>query len=128
MVYNSSIGLEAALLGAAVLCAGKARYTQLPMVFLPDSAADYQRQAQAFLSAEGSLETPAEFKHNARRFLYYQLYKASLTFEKYLENTPRPGYVQLKPCGWQSLLPENSATMRKLVEGIIEGRQFLMDE
>ncbi len=40
MVYNSSIGLEATLLGAAVLCAGKARYTQYPTVFYPDSQKD----------------------------------------------------------------------------------------
>jgi hypothetical protein len=33
MVYNSTIGLEASLLGAAVLCGGRARYTQLPTVF-----------------------------------------------------------------------------------------------
>ncbi|MDP2777827.1 MAG: hypothetical protein Q8O48_09295, partial [Anaerolineales bacterium] len=35
MVYNSTIGLEASIMGAAVLCAGKARFTQYPTVFFP---------------------------------------------------------------------------------------------
>ncbi|MBK8428175.1 MAG: hypothetical protein IPL27_20415 [Lewinellaceae bacterium] len=33
MVYNSTIGLEASIMGAVVLCAGKARFTQYPTVF-----------------------------------------------------------------------------------------------
>ena len=35
MVYNSTVGLESSVLGKPVLCAGKARYTQIPTVFLP---------------------------------------------------------------------------------------------
>ena len=35
MVYNSSIGLEATLMERAVLCGGKARYTQIPDRILP---------------------------------------------------------------------------------------------
>ena len=40
MVYNSTIGLEASIMGAAVLCAGKARFTQYPTVFFPQSVED----------------------------------------------------------------------------------------
>ncbi|MDD2923480.1 MAG: hypothetical protein PHQ36_14435, partial [Anaerolineales bacterium] len=39
MIYNSTIGLEAAIMGAAVLCAGKARFTQYPTVFFPQTVA-----------------------------------------------------------------------------------------
>ena len=35
MVYNSSIGLEAALMGKPVLCGGQGRYTQIPDRLLP---------------------------------------------------------------------------------------------
>ncbi|RME86820.1 MAG: hypothetical protein D6770_11005, partial [Anaerolineae bacterium] len=41
MVYNSTIGLEASIMGAAVLCAGKARFTQYPTVFFPQDSAEY---------------------------------------------------------------------------------------
>ena len=44
MVYNSTIGLEASIMGAAVLCAGKARFTQYPTVFFPQSVEDVRRQ------------------------------------------------------------------------------------
>ncbi len=117
MVYNSSIGMEAVLLGKPVLCGGRARYTQYPMVFLPETPAEYLEMAQEFLSAD-NIDVPEEFWRNARRFLYYQLFRSSLGFEEYLQDARRKGYVQLKPFGWQSLLPENSPTLQVLVEGI----------
>jgi capsule polysaccharide modification protein KpsS len=117
MVYNSSIGIEAVLLEAPVLCGGKARYTQYPMVFLPDSPAAYQQMAEQFLSAE-HIEVPPEFQRNARRFLYYQLFRSSLSFAGYLQDVRRKGYVQLSNFPWQALLPENSPTLQVLVDGI----------
>ena len=117
LVYNSSIGMEAVLLGAPVLCGGKARYTQYPMVFSPDTPADYLEMAEQFLSAE-RIEVPPEFRRNARRFLYYQLFRSSLSFEAYLQDVRRKGYVQLTNFAWQALLPESSPTMQVLVDGI----------
>jgi hypothetical protein len=117
MVYNSSIGMEAVLQGIPVLCGGKARYTQYPMVFFPETPAAYLEMAQEFLEAE-KIDIPAEFQRNARRFLYYQLFRSSLSFEKYLQDVRRKGYVQLAPFSWQELLPENSPTLQVLVEGI----------
>ena len=61
MVYNSSIGLEATLMGKAVLCGGKARYTQYPIVFFPDSLAEYRQMARrCWLRTRSTL--PPEFK------------------------------------------------------------------
>lgn len=127
MVYNSSIGLEASLMGAPVLCGGKARYTQYPTVFLPASRAEFRQQAEALLNAE-RIDLPAAFQRNARRFLYYQLYRASLPFTRYLQVSPRPGYVLLKPFTWQELLPDRSPTLRTLVAGILDDQPFLLDE
>ncbi len=74
MVYNSTIGLEAVLLGKAVLCAGKARFTQYPIVFFPHTPEAFRRNAEEFLAAEGDeIPAPEAFRRNARRFLYYQL-------------------------------------------------------
>ena len=72
MIYNSTIGLEASIMGAAVLSAGKARFTQLSTVFLPATHEEYRRQLDTFLAAE-TIPVPPEFSRNARRFLYYQL-------------------------------------------------------
>jgi hypothetical protein len=127
MVYNSSIGLEATLLGKAVLCGGKARYTQLPTVFFPASPQAYRDQAEALLQAE-RIEVPPVFLRNARRFLYYQLFRASLPFDAFLRPGPRQGFVQLKPFSWRQLLPENSPTLQVLRDGILNGKPFLLEE
>jgi hypothetical protein len=118
MVYNSSIGLEAALMGSPVLSGGRARYTQYPVVFLPNTPQNHQETAEKFLKAE-SIEVPAEFKRNARRFLYYQLFRSSLSFEDYLQDGYRKGYVKLQPFSWQALLPEQSTTIQTLLRGIL---------
>lgn len=130
IVYNSSIGMEATLMGTAVLCGGKARYTQYPIVFFPATPQAYRQQAETFLTAglednenDGHptpLPAPLEFQRNARRFLYYQLYQASLPLEDFIQAAPRQGFVQLRPFSWQDLLPENSPTMQVLLHGILD--------
>ena len=128
MVYNSSIGLEAAILGTMVLCGGKARFTQYPTVEFPKTPEEYREKAEQFLSVNGRIEAPAEYTENARRFLYYQLYKASLPFWDYLEVLPRPGYVRLQSFNWQRLSPEYSQTIRIFVDGILHNKPFIVEE
>ncbi len=128
MVYNSTIGMEAALMGAAVLCGGKARFTQLPTVFFPSSSEAYHRQAEEFLNAE-TIVVPEIFRQNARRFLYYQLFRTSLPFEPFLrEDGYWRGYVALKPLTWENLRANASPTLRVVVDGILHDRPFLLEE
>lgn len=128
MIYNSTIGLEAALMGAAVLCAGRARFTQLPTVFFPQTLRDYHWQAELMLAADKA-EVPLEFQQNARRFLYYQLYRVSLPLEDLMqEDGIWRGYVRLKPgLTWKDLLPARSPTLKVAVDGILDGKPFEMD-
>jgi hypothetical protein len=129
LVYNSSIGLEAALLKTAVICGGKARYTQYPAVYLPESPRAFSVQAAAFLDdPAGRIPLPPEFERNARRFLYYQLYRASIPLGRYLEDGLRPGFVHLQNFDWQELLPERSLPLRVIVEGILDGQPFIRPE
>ncbi len=118
IVYNSSIGLEATLMGTPVLCGGKARYTQYPIVFFPDSPETLREQMENFLKAD-LVQVPDEFQRNARRFLYYQLYRASLPFDAYIQAGPRQGFVQLRYFSWRQLLPERSTTIQILLRGIL---------
>jgi hypothetical protein len=127
MVYNSTIGLEASLMGAPVLCGGKARFTQLPTVFFPETPEAYWQQAQAFLMAE-SIAVPPEFVHNARRFLYYQLYRTSLPFDGFIEEDGIwQGYVRIKDLEYTAFDPRNSAVLNTIVEGILQGQEFIID-
>jgi hypothetical protein len=128
MVYNSSIGLEGSLMGKAVLCAGKARFTQIPTVFFPPSPEDHREQARTFLRSD-QVDVPPEFINNARRFLYYQLFRTSLPFDKYIYTYPYlAGFVKFRKFHWQYLTPQVSETMRVIVDGIVKGSPFLLDD
>ncbi len=127
MVYNSTIGLEASIMGAAVLCAGKARFTQYPTVFFPQSAEEQQKLLGEFLDAV-RIEVPPEFRRNARRFLYYQLFRTSLPFGEFLTPSVRTTQARLKDFPLEALSPERSAAMRAILDGLLEGGEFLAEE
>lgn len=128
MVYNSTIGLEAAIMGAPVLCGGRARFTQLPTVFFPKTPEDYYQEAERFLSAD-HIEVPPEFQRNARRFLYYQLYRTSLPFDQFIEEDGVwQGYVRVKDLDYTAFDPNHSPVLQTIVNGLLNGGDFLLDE
>jgi hypothetical protein len=125
MVYNSTIGLEASIMGSAVLCAGRARFTQYPTVFFPQTVNGVRRKMKEFLEAE-KIEVPPEFKRNARRFLYYQLFRTSLPFGDFLEPSIRTTQTRLKSFRLEELL-ESDAT-KAILDGVLDGGDFLLKE
>ncbi len=122
MVYNSTIGLEASIMGAAVLCAGKARFTQYPTVFFPQTVDEVRRKMKEFLEDE-KIEVPPEFKRNARRFLYYQLFRTSLPFGDFLEPSVRTTQTRLKTFKLEKLL--RSEAIQTIFDGLLN---FLLKE
>ena len=127
MVYNSTIGLEASIMGAAVLCAGKARFTQYPTVFFPQTVEEVRGKMKKFLAAQ-KIEVPAEFQRNARRFLYYQLFKTSLPFGDFLEPSVRTTQTRLKSFRLEKLFPENSKAIEAIFDGLLKNGDFLLKE
>jgi len=125
MIYNSTIGLEASIMGAVVLCAGRARFTQYPTVFFPQTIDDVRRKTKEFLNAE-KIEVPAEFKRNARRFLYYQLYRTSLPFGDFLEPSVRTTQTRLRTFPLEKLL--GSDAVKTILEGVLNNEDFLLKE
>jgi hypothetical protein len=125
MVYNSTIGLEASIMGAAVLCAGRARFTQYPTVFFPQTVDEVRRKMKEFLDAE-KIEIPAEFKRNARRFLYYQLFRTSLPFGDFLEPSVRTTQTRLKSFGLDELLQADS--LKVILDGVLKDGDFMLME
>jgi hypothetical protein len=127
LIYNSSIGLEASIMGAPVLCAGKARFTQVPTVFFPGGRAEYLNMLESFL-AKTDVENPIEFQENARRFLYFQLFRTSLDFSNFLVTDPDiPGGVLLGDQDINSLNPEVTEEMSIMANGILDGLPFVYD-
>jgi hypothetical protein len=125
MVYNSTIGLEASIMGAAVLCAGRARFTQYPTVFFPQTVGEIKNKMEEFLEAE-KIEVPPEFKRNARRFLYYQLFRTSLPFDKFLEPSVRTTQTKLKDFELNELL--ESGAIKTILDGLLNDGDFLLKE
>ena len=125
MVYNSTIGLEATLMDKPVLCAGRARFTQYPTVFFPQTIEAQKSRLQEFLDAE-RIEIPVDFKRNARRFLYYQLFRTSLPFGMFLEPSIRTTQTRLKPFELEDLAASNSTKI--IIDSVLNDGDFLMME
>jgi len=125
MVYNSTVGLEASIMGKPVLCAGQARYTLIPTVFFPRSQKDYRDTLKDFLDVN-SLENPEKFRINARRVLYSQLFRASLPFDRFLEDDGIwRGYARLKEFTMDDMSPEKSSTIQVVLDGILKQQPFI---
>jgi len=112
-------------MGAAVLCAGKARFTQYPTVFFPQTVAEVRRKLEEFLDAE-KISIPPEFKRNARRFLYYQLFRTSLPFGDFLEPSVRTTQTRLKSFDLKKLV--ESEAVKVILDGVLQGGDFLLRE
>jgi len=111
-------------MGAAVLCAGKARFTQYPTVFFPNSISSYRSELEKFLNAD-TIDMPDAFLRNARKFLYYQLFRTSLPFERFLEPSVRTTQTRLKPFSLDELL--DSESIKVVMDGLLNDGDFLLD-
>ncbi len=125
LIYNSTIGLEASILGAAVLCAGRARFTQYPTVFFPQTQAEYASTLETFLAAD-TIQIPTDFSRHARRFLYYQLFRTSLPFGEFLDPGVRTTHARLKKFEPGRLL--ESPAIQTVTKGLLENGDFLLAE
>jgi hypothetical protein len=110
-----------------VLCGGRARFTQYPIVFFPQTVDEQRSKMKEFLNAE-KIDVPAEFKHNARRFLYYQLFRTSLPFGEFLEPSVRTTQTRLKSFKLRELSPENSKAVEAIFDGLLNNGDFLLKE
>ena len=112
-------------MGAPVLCAGKARYTQIPTAVLPASAKAYRRQLEKWLQAE-TIEVSPDRAESARAFLFYELHHASLDLAEFLRPYPVvPGMVTFQEFEPQRIL--DAAALRVIAQAILHGGAFVLD-
>jgi hypothetical protein len=125
MIYNSSIGLEAAILGAPVLAAARSRFTHEPTVFYPDSQQEYMASLHTLLDQE-VIDVPASFAETARKLMYYELFQGSLDLYQFLEeDMTMQGMVKFKSLALDGIM-ENPA-LCVIREGILHGESFILD-
>ncbi len=132
LIYNSTIGLEATLLGVPALAAARAPFTDYETIFFEPERESYLRRLEAFLTvdslkAAGRIQVPQVAVRRTRRFLYYRTYRFSLPFGVFIESSLLTGYVRLKKFSWRDLFPEKSSTLRALLEGLLHGKRFELD-
>ena len=124
LVYNSSIGLEATILGTAALCAGRARFTQIEAAFVPPNVDTYRRWLEDFLAAP-AVEVSESRRRHARAFLYGEWFRASLDLGEFLapvRDLPgMTGFADFPPA--RLLEAEACQVLRR---GILEGAPFLL--
>ena len=122
IVYNSSIGLEGALLGKAVLCGGQAWYAHYQTVFFPKTPSGFTKKAEELLAAD-QITVPVEFHRNARRLLYYQNFRAALPFADFMDRHNLRGFVRMRKFKVSQLLPEWSPAVAAILRGLEIGEK-----
>lgn len=125
LIYNSSVGLESAIQGKPVLSAGRARFSHVSIGWTARDEHHYLETLEQLLAAE-QIDVPAEFSEQARRWLYYEAFHASLDLSPFLGADPRhPGMV-----GFRSFEPSAIAdhpSLRVIRTGIVHDDQpFVM--
>ena len=74
------------------------------------------------------LVIPDIYFENARKFMYFQQFKASLPFDEFLEDHTNPGFVRLKKFSWWELKAEHSPTMASIINGMVNEQPFQLEE
>lgn len=123
LVYSSSIGLEASILGAPVVCAGRSRYSSVPAAYYPSDSQEYLQTVDRLIR-QSQPQAPAGAQATARSFLHHELFKASLDFSDFMRSDERhPGHVVYRP-----FYPERIADSQELGiirQGILDGAAFV---
>jgi hypothetical protein len=126
LVYNSSIGIEATILGAPVLMAGRARYSHENTAFIPEDRDEYDALLNEFLNGQ-KIDVPEELITSARRLLYLELFHASLDLSMYLEPDPvLPGMVVFTDFDTEVL--KHDPVLDTLRRGILQAGDFRLPE
>lgn len=122
IVYNSTVGLEAVMLGRPVVAGGMTKYSREGVTHAPGSREAYHDTVASFVS-DGVPPLPEEWRQRARRFMYYMLFRASLDVSPFVEPMGRYDYT-FRPFEPSALHPDNSEEMRIICEGIINNGPF----
>jgi hypothetical protein len=117
LAYNSSIAIEAILLGKLPVCAGWAWYSEYPVVISPQTTEEFSRKTTELLTSE-EVQLPEEFHQLARALVYYQNFRVSIPFGSYLEDHALPGFVRLKSFDIADLNEQEDPAVKSLLAGI----------
>lgn len=114
IVYNSTIGVEATILGTPVVSGGLDKAWRENISHSPKSRAEYVQLVESFLR-NGPPPVSEELQQRARRFLYYTHHYASFDFSPFIDHGERDAY-RLRGFKVDALHPDRSAPIREIHE------------
>lgn len=107
LVFNSTIGLEAAFLGQPVIVAGETHYRDFGFTFDPSSIMDYER----LLSEASSLEMDDEMQEQAIRYAHF------LFVRKHVNFPPIPRDTKLSQDDMKIMKEQLDAVVERVIAG-----------
>jgi|GEM_PF-62360 len=119
LVYNSTIGLEAVVLGIPTVTAAAGRYSGAGVTHAPTSREAYRELVETFLE-NGPPPVADTVRQRARYYMYQFFFRQGLDFSAFLES---PDWT-LKTINASTLHPDNSPEMNIIYKGIMEGGPF----
>lgn len=124
LVYNSTIGMEASMMGKTVLPGGWTRYRNANACLDANSYADYIEKLESLLEFKGDLPLRPDLVENARRYYYFSQFRAVVDISGFIEHLENIEY-RLKPFPLAALDPAYSKDMRVIVDSILQGIEFV---
>ena len=122
VVYNSTVGLEAMVLGKPVICGGETRYLNATAAVRPSNPVEYRGLVRQYANAK-ELSFSNHDRQQARRYLYYTYFKACLDLSRWIGTDSVVGDQQLGTAA--DFHPDDSLEMNILVRGILKGDPFV---
>lgn len=122
LVYNSTIGIEATILGTPVINGGRSRYSQEAFTHRPPDRAAYRNLVRSFIQ-HGPPCLLEAWHQRARRYMYYSLFHASLDLSAFIAPLSQYDYT-ITPFDAAALHPDNSPEWRIICDGILNGTAF----
>ena len=122
LAYNSTIGLEAGLLGKASIVAAHTKYDIADVAYAPTTQAQYHTLLETFLTQAEPPTPPDGAQDRARRYLYYLFFVNSLDYSPYITDS-LIGFT-LQNIQASQLSPDASDLTRVLLHGILHEQPF----
>ena len=115
-------------MGAPVLCAGRSRYSQVPLCWFPQTIAGQMEKARELLRCE-EIDLPKSFQQTARRFMYYQFFHTALPFGDFIQpDGIWNGYVSIRKFAPEDLSARRNPVMKIIEDGILHGKAFVFPD
>ncbi len=122
LVYNSTIGLEALMMGKPVILGGHSKYSALS--FLPQrNSPDRYFETLRKALREGLPINDAQ-RQEARRFFYFLFHHASLPLGPFVESRGPAGDILAKSRPPDEFLPEGHQALCAIEQGLHHGGDF----